>query len=155
MLQRNRSKGRPGNAKFVLWVDGNVDRFVRSKALLEGKGYTAVLATTEHETRRLLENERLHALILDSRMSGIAETIVLDSRCLRPRVPIIFLTGYGQEPPASLANVISRVLFKGGPIENVIWMLEQIADDYSLKLRSRPTKSYRNGTFVSKKQRGH
>ncbi len=155
MMKQNRSKLSQVNPKFVLWVDGNVDRFVRSKALLEGKGYIAVLATTEHETRRLLENEKLHALVLDSRMSVIAESIVLDSRRLRPRVPIIFLAGYGQEPPASLANVIDRVLFKGGPIDNIIWMLEQIADDYSRQLKSRSTKSYRNGTFVSRKQRGN
>ncbi len=154
MLQPNRSKVSQVNPKFVLWVDRYLDRFVKSKALLEGKGYRVILATTEHETRRLLENEKLHALILDSRMSGIAETIFLESRRLRPGVPIIFLTGYGQEPPASLANVIDRVLFKGGPIDNVIWMLEQVADDYSQKLRSRLTKSYRNGTFVSRKQRG-
>ncbi len=155
MMKRNRSGVRPVNPKFVLWVDGNIDRFVKSKALLEARGYTPVLATTEHETSRLLGNEKLHALILDSRMSTIAETLALNSRRLRPRVPIIFLTAYGQEPPANLANLIDRVLFKGGPIENVIWMLEQIAGDYSQQLRSRPTKSYRNGSFASRKQRSH
>ena len=110
--------------KRVLCVDANFERFFRSKELFRRKGYTAVWATTEAEIVAVLKHARVDAVILDCRIPD-SEAIASYIRRLHPVIPIILLTGYCQEPSRRLSAMVHRTLFKGGPLENLIWVLEQ------------------------------
>ncbi len=99
--------------KIVLCIDDEISGLAIRKLLLEEAGYE-VLACLDGETGlRLFSTRPVHLVVIDYAMPGLnGAEVAKTMRCVKPRVPIVMLSGY-VEPPEDAKDVADVYIVKG------------------------------------------
>ena len=99
--------------QIVLCIDDEISGLAIRKLLLEEAGYE-VLACRDGETGlRLFSTRPVHLVIIDYAMPGLnGAEVAKTMRCVKPRVPIVMLSGY-VEPPPDAKDVSDVYIVKG------------------------------------------
>jgi CheY-like chemotaxis protein len=110
----------------ILCIDDQPVGLAIRKALLESKGYKAVIAENGPEGIALAHKHPIDAVVLDYRMPGMygdAVAAVLKSEY--PELPIVLLSGVPDLPPAVLA-LVDAYIAKGDGAGALLSTLEQL-----------------------------
>jgi len=114
----------------LLIIDDNEEILVSLKGFLSKKGYDVVTALNGLDALKLIEaaKDDFDLVITDLVMpniSGVAVTAIIKKQ--NPSMPVIAITGYGEQPEALAkevhADVVMEKPFKLNSLENNISML--------------------------------
>jgi len=99
----------------ILCIDDESTGLILRKMLLEGEGYSVLLAPSGREGLVTLEASQVEAVVLDYRMPHIrGDEVALQIRKHWPAIPIILLSGYPQDVPERMLNQVNAFVWKGG-----------------------------------------
>lgn len=99
----------------ILCIDDESTGLILRKMLLEGEGYSVMLAPSGQEGLVMLESSRVEAVVLDYRMPHMSgDEVALQIRKHWPSIPIILLSGYPQDVPERMLNRVNAFVWKGG-----------------------------------------
>jgi CheY-like chemotaxis protein len=109
----------------ILCIDDEPTGLILRKMLLEGEGYSVLLAPSGHDGLATLQSSRVDAVVLDYRMPHMSgDEVAVRIRKHWPSLPIILLSGYPQDVPKEMLNQVNAFVWKGGdPTEllTAIW----------------------------------
>ena len=99
----------------VLCIDDEPTGLFLRKMLLEGAGYSVLLASSGLEGLATLHSSRVEAVVLDYRMPHMSgDEVALQIRKHWPSIPIVLLSGYPQDVPGEMLNQVNAFVCKGG-----------------------------------------
>lgn len=108
----------------VLCIDDLVDYLPVRQAFLESQGYRVLTACSGGEGLEVLGKNKVDVVVLDYRMPGMdGGEVARLIRRQRRSIPIILLSGYPKEIPASVKSLVNAVVTKG---QNPLALLEAI-----------------------------
>lgn len=127
----------------ILCIDDEATGLILRKMLLEGEGYSVLLAPSGHEALVTLESSRVEAVVLDYRMPQMrGDEVALQIRKHWPSIPIILLSGYPQDVPDGMLNQVNAFVWKGGDPSELLTairsVLNQQAPIYSVSSGNSP-----------------
>jgi len=94
------------NSKIVLCIDDNRDVLECVEAFLESCGYTVLTASSGGEGLELASNHSVDIVIVDYTMPEMnGQEVAIEMRRLRPKAPIIMLSGAVDVPEQALKCV--------------------------------------------------
>jgi DNA-binding NtrC family response regulator len=97
--------------KVILVVDDDADVRETAVNLVESLGYRVASATNATDAFRLVQNDRIDAVLTDLMMPGMNGFQLAQSiHALNPRMPVICVTGHADvvENPAHFAVLIQK-----------------------------------------------
>ena len=98
---RSRPLGR--NRTRVLAVDGDQQTITYIRHTLTEAGYTPIVTTDPEDAKRLIEEEKPQLVLLDVMLPTTDKTALTENIPELADVPLIFLSGYGQDQIAAKA----------------------------------------------------
>lgn len=92
----------------ILAVDDDPLILMNTAALIEDLGHAPIEASSGHEAVAALEaNHDIDLLITDQAMPGMTGTQLVEKvNVIRPKLPIILATGYGEVPPGFAKSIV-------------------------------------------------
>ena len=129
----------------VLIVDDEATIRSTLAVVVQGWGYQTVEATTLAETLTIVERERPHALLLDTRLPDGSGVAALDElRRRSPELVIIIITGYGTPKDAFEAGMRQAYAYITKPVdeEQLRLLLEQAFSNRRMEPRGDPIASW-------------
>ena len=125
-----------GRLSTFLCVDDEPSILRMEKMLLESAGYRVLTSSAAKEALKIFEAEDVDVVVMDyfmSDMTGIEAARMMKQ--LKPGVPLLFLSGYGELPDESLGLADTWVI-KG----------QQRPEEFLARLRALALKSRPAGT---------
>lgn len=111
----------------ILCIDDETTGLSLRKLLLEGEGYSVLLAPSGHEALVTLESSRVEAVVLDYRMPHMrGDEVALQIRKRWPSIPIILLSGYPQDVPHGMLNQVNAFVWKGGDPSELLTAIRSV-----------------------------
>jgi CheY-like chemotaxis protein len=111
----------------ILCIDDQTSSLKIRKLLLEIEGYSVIAAEGGQSGLEELAEHSIQAVILDYRMPDMDGFQV--AQAIRKRhgnMPIILLTGYPQELPRELLDIVDAFILKGEPAEVLLGELKRL-----------------------------
>ena len=102
-----RQRKRAGKETRILVVDDDPETLRKVRDALSRAGYLSIATGDPEEVSRLLEEHRPHLVLLDLVLPGVDGIELMQELFEKTRVPVIFLSAYGQE------EVIARAFDEG------------------------------------------
>ena len=102
-----------GEQRRVLAVDDDPHALMYVRHTLTKAGYAAIVTGESEEALRLFDSERPDLVVLDVMLPGIDGIELMQRMLIKADVPVIFLSGYGQD------QIIARA-FDNGATDYVI-----------------------------------
>jgi CheY-like chemotaxis protein len=123
----------------LLCVDDQEENLNIRKIFLQAQGYDVLMTTSALEGLRLLAQQPVDLLILDYRMPEMdGEEFARHARKIKPKVPILLLSGFSLELPKSLRALVDAVVLKGEPASVLVEQVKALAGDPSAPAPPRP-----------------
>jgi CheY-like chemotaxis protein len=98
----------------VLCIDDDAAGLAIRKLFLEKQGYTVLTATDGHTGVEIARKTSCDAVVLDFEMPTMdGESVALTLKREIPGLPIILLTGFNGNIPASLLSIVDAYALKG------------------------------------------
>ena len=111
----------------ILCIDDESTALILRKMLLEGEGYSVLLAPSGHEGLALLQLSRVEAVVLDYRMPHMSgDEVAMRIRKRWPSVPIILLSGYPQDVPEGMLSQVNAFVWKGGDPSELLTAIRSV-----------------------------
>jgi len=108
-------RGRSMKRATILCIDDEPTGLILRKMLLEGEGYSVLLASSGLEGLATPQSSSVEAVVLDYRMPHMSgDEVALQIRKQWPSVPIVLLSGYPQDVPEHMLNQVNAFICKGG-----------------------------------------
>ena len=104
---------RGGKGPRILVVDDDPETLRKVRDTLSNAGYLTIVTGDPEEVSRLMEEHRPHLVLLDLVLPGVDGIELMRELFEKARVPVIFLSAYGQE------GVIARA-FEAGAADYVV-----------------------------------
>src|SRR5499425_3183217 len=99
----------------ILCIDDESTGLILRKMLLEGEGYSVLLAPSRQAGLVMLESSQVDAVVLDFRMPHMSgDKVARQIRKQWPSIPIILLSDYPQDVPERMLNQVNAFVWKGG-----------------------------------------
>lgn len=111
----------------ILCIDDQANPLKIRKLMLESEGYSVIAAECGASGLQALAEHSVQAVVLDYRMpemDGFKVARVIRQR--HGRIPIILLTGYPEDPPQELAEMVDAFVLKGEPTEVLLGELKRL-----------------------------
>ena len=118
--------------KTILCIDDHQDGLEVRRAMLEIKGYRALIAASGCEGLECVRAEAeagaaIDLVLLDYKMEGMDGLEVAQRlRTTDPSLPIILLTGYALKLPEKILPLVNKVQPKGRPATELLALIEEI-----------------------------
>lgn len=104
----------------ILCIDDEPSALQTRKLLLESEGHRVIGAGSGQEGLRLLASDNFDLVILDYWMSGMnGIDVARQIKAMRPDVPIIMLSGFG-ELPGEAIGLAERWILKGNARQELL-----------------------------------
>jgi len=111
----------------ILCIDDESTGLILRKMLLEGEGYSVLLAPGGQEGLVTLESSRIEAVVLDYRMPHMSgDQVALQIRKRWPSIPVILLSGYPQDVPEMMLNQVNAFVWKGGDPSELLTAIRSV-----------------------------
>lgn len=111
--------------KVVLCIDDDESGLALRKLMLEGEGYEVFTATSGDEGLALLRSVETDLVILDYQMPGMnGADVARWIRKERPDLPIVLLSGYIDDVPATALHLVAALVTKGGAPGQLLEIIE-------------------------------
>lgn len=108
-------------------IDDQAEGLVVRRLFLEAFGFGVMVASSGREGLELLERNSVDALLLDYRMPEMdGEAVAVEARRRRPGLPIVMLSGYVQDIPERVHNLVNAFVSKGSPPSELLQVLENV-----------------------------
>jgi CheY-like chemotaxis protein len=105
----------------ILCIDDQQEGLVIRKALLEAKGYSVLTAADGKTGIKLARTRHPDAVVLDWRMPGMdGGQVAKFLKAKHPALPILLLTGWPKNLPATLRTTVDGVIQKGEPVTTLL-----------------------------------
>ena len=122
---------------LVLCVDDQAPNLQVRTLMLQQFGCATLTATDHSSTLRVVSESNVDVVVIDYHLAHgeNGEEIANDLRIMRPRLPLIMLTGDNQLPESAIASV-NAVLIKGSSDPRALMdLIEQLVPDAELRTR--------------------
>ena len=114
----------------ILCIDDESTGLILRKLLLEGEGYSVLLASGGLEGLTTLQSSPVEAVVLDYRMPDMnGDEVALQIRKLWPSMPIILLSGYPQDVPEHMLNQVNAFICKGGDPGELLTAIRSVLEE--------------------------
>lgn len=111
----------------ILCIDDESTGLILRKMLLEGEGYSVLLAPGGCEGLVMLQSSRIEAVVLDYRMPHMSgKEVALKIRQRWPSIPIVLLSGYPQDVPEEMLNQVNAFVWKGGDPSELLTAIRSV-----------------------------
>lgn len=111
----------------ILCIDDESTGLILRKMLLEGEGYSVLLAPSGREGLVMLEQAHVETVVLDYRMPEMGgDEVALEIRRHWPAIPIILLSGYPQDVPEEMLNQVNAFVSKGGDPSELLTAISSV-----------------------------
>jgi CheY-like chemotaxis protein len=108
----------PGRAPTLLCIDDHPEGLAVRKVLLEALGYRVLTAPNARLGLRLFESNDVDLVVLDYWISDLnGESLSRVLQDLKPRVPVLLLSGAIRNVPDSVLRLVDSFVQKGQPTE--------------------------------------
>lgn len=110
----------------ILCIDDDETGLVIRKMLLESRGYDVLTAESGAEGLDMLHQYEVDTVVLDYRMPSMDGAEV--ARTIRdrwPNLPVVMLSGYGDDVPNDALQLVNAFVTKGGAPEQLLRVIEQ------------------------------
>ena len=135
----------------ILCIDDEPTGLILRKMLLEGEGYSVLLASSGLEGLATLRSSRVEAVVLDYRMPHITgDKVALQIRKHWPSMPIVLLSGYPQDVPQEMLKQVNAFICKGGDPSELLTAIRSVLKQ-QIPIRPRTNSLRTKGLAESKK----
>ena len=111
----------------ILCIDDEPTGLILRKMLLEGEGYSVLLASSGLEGLVTLQSSPVEAVVLDYRMPHMSgDEVALQIRKRWPSMPIVLLSGYPQDVPEEMLNQVNAFICKGGDPSELLTAIRSV-----------------------------
>lgn len=98
----------------LLLIDDNASGLAIRQTFLQTVGYVVHIACSGSEGLKLARQQHVDAVILDYRMPRMdGGEVARRLRRLRPRLPIVMLTGFAGDVPHDVVKLVDSLIAKG------------------------------------------
>src|SRR6202011_4434467 len=112
--------------KTFLCVDDNQSSLKVCKMVLEDFGYKVLTSSSAREGLEVFASDAIDAVILDYQMPEMnGELVAAEMRQIKPRIPIIMLSGW-VSPPERALQLVDEFVAKGDPVEFLLLAVQQV-----------------------------
>jgi CheY-like chemotaxis protein len=113
----------------ILCIDDEPTGLILRKMLLEGEGYSVLLASSGQEGLAMLQSSHVEAVVLDYRMPHMSgDEVAVQIRQRWPSIPIILLSGYPQDVPKDMLSKVNAFIWKGGDPGELLSAIRSLLD---------------------------
>ena len=113
--------------KTILCIDDFEQGLSIRKLMLQAHGYAALTALSGPEGLALLESCQVELVILDYRMAAMhGGEVAQVLKQKRPQLPVIMLSGYASQVPASVRSLVDVFLQKGENVASLFAEIERL-----------------------------
>lgn len=117
----------------ILCIDDETTGLILRKLLLEGEGYSVLLAPSGHEALVTLESSRVEAVVLDYRMPQMrGDEVARQIRKRWPSIPIVLLSGYPQDVPDGMLDQVNAFVWKGGDPSELLTAIRSVLNQHPI-----------------------
>jgi len=114
----------------ILCIDDESTGLILRKLLLEGEGYSVLLASGGLEGLATLQSSPVEAVVLDYRMPHMSgDEVALQIRKRWPSMPIVLLSGYPQDVPEEMLNQVNAFICKGGDPSELLTAIRSVLEE--------------------------
>ena len=113
----------------ILCVDDDREGMASRKEVLESAGHQVWQALSAGEALRIMQTEEIELAIVDyylTNTNGLA--LATDMKRLKPALPIIMLSGFGQLPGEGAGIANSWILKGSGPTQLLLAVRKKMAE---------------------------
>ena len=114
----------------ILCIDDEPTGLILRKMLLEGEGYSVLLASSGLEGLATLQSSPVEAVVLDYRMPHMSgDEVALQIRKQWPAMPVVVLSGYPQDVPEHMLNQVNAFVCKGGDPTELLLAIRSVMQE--------------------------
>jgi len=112
--------------KTLLCIDDNQSSLKICKMVLEDFGYKVLTASNAREGLEIFASHVIDAVVLDYQMPEMnGELVAAEMRRMKPRVPILMLSGWVSLPESAL-RIVDEYVAKGDPVEFMLLAVQRL-----------------------------